>query len=119
MKFLVDAQLPRRLARALNDAGHDATHTLDLPDKNRTGDSVLAVLADQQDRVVVSKDSDFRDSHLRRGTPRRLLRVATGNIRNDELVALFEASTDAIVSAFDDSDFVELSPAGLIVHTRR
>ncbi len=31
MKFLVDAQLPRRFATWLTDAGHDALHTLDLP----------------------------------------------------------------------------------------
>jgi transposase len=28
MKFLVDAQLPRRLAYRLREAGHDALHTL-------------------------------------------------------------------------------------------
>jgi len=38
MKFLVDAQLPRRLAYRLQDAGHDAVHTLDLPLANRTPD---------------------------------------------------------------------------------
>jgi predicted nuclease of predicted toxin-antitoxin system len=30
MKFVVDAQLPRRLARELAAAGHDVMHTLDL-----------------------------------------------------------------------------------------
>jgi predicted nuclease of predicted toxin-antitoxin system len=34
MKFLVDAQLPRRLARLLTATGHDAIHTLDLPRGN-------------------------------------------------------------------------------------
>jgi predicted nuclease of predicted toxin-antitoxin system len=29
MRFLVDAQLPRRLAHRLRDRGHDALHTLD------------------------------------------------------------------------------------------
>jgi predicted nuclease of predicted toxin-antitoxin system len=36
MKFLVDAQLPRRLIHRLREAGHDAIHTLDLPDGNRS-----------------------------------------------------------------------------------
>jgi predicted nuclease of predicted toxin-antitoxin system len=31
MKFLVDAQLPRRFCGWLTEAGHDALHTLDLP----------------------------------------------------------------------------------------
>lgn len=30
MKFLVDAQLPRRLANLLIEVGHDALYTLDL-----------------------------------------------------------------------------------------
>ncbi len=31
MKFLVDAQLPRRLAEQLRVSGHDVLHTLDSP----------------------------------------------------------------------------------------
>jgi predicted nuclease of predicted toxin-antitoxin system len=41
MKFLVDAQLPRRLAALLQQAGHDTIHTLDLPLGNRTTDTVI------------------------------------------------------------------------------
>lgn len=77
MRFLVDAQLPERLTRQLIDAGHDALHTAQLSDGNRTTDEEIARIADEQDRVVVSKDRDFRDSHLLRRTPRRLLVVAT------------------------------------------
>ncbi len=36
MKFLIDAQLPRRFAYGLEKAGVQAKHTLDLPQKNRT-----------------------------------------------------------------------------------
>ena len=39
MKFLIDAQLPTRLAELLNRAGHDALHTIGLPDGNRSTDS--------------------------------------------------------------------------------
>jgi len=39
MKFLVDAQLPRRMALWLSESGHDAKHTLDLPAGNRTPDA--------------------------------------------------------------------------------
>ena len=41
MRFLVDAQLPRRLAYWLNERGHDVRHTLDLPAGNRTSDAVI------------------------------------------------------------------------------
>jgi predicted nuclease of predicted toxin-antitoxin system len=36
MKFLIDAQLPRRLAHQLRTAGFEAIHTLDLPQGNRS-----------------------------------------------------------------------------------
>ena len=39
MKFLVNAQLPLRLARVLQSAGCDTIHTKDLPQKNVTPDS--------------------------------------------------------------------------------
>ena len=41
MKFVVDAQLPLRLARWLGAEGRDAVHTLDLPDGNRTADATI------------------------------------------------------------------------------
>ncbi len=39
MKFLVDAQLPRRFCDWLWERGHDALHTLDLELGNQTPDS--------------------------------------------------------------------------------
>jgi predicted nuclease of predicted toxin-antitoxin system len=41
VNFLVDAQLPRRLALRLRDAQHDVLHTLDLPNGNRTTDAEI------------------------------------------------------------------------------
>ena len=64
MKFLVDAQLPARLAQSLSSAGHDALHTTELLDGNRTTDGRVAELADDEGRIVVTKDRDFRDGHL-------------------------------------------------------
>ncbi len=64
MKFLVDAQLPARLAEFLSRVGHDALHTSELPDGNRSTDSQIARRADADGRVVVTKDRDFRETHL-------------------------------------------------------
>ena len=64
MKFLVDAQLPAKLAQLDRTAGHDAVHTSELSEGNRTTDQALARKADGEDRVVVTKDRDFRDGHL-------------------------------------------------------
>lgn len=89
MKFLVDAQLPQRLARWLCTAGHDAVHTRELSEGNRTGDAAINELSIREQRVVITKDEDFVDLFLLRHQPYKLLLVATGNINNNELERLF------------------------------
>jgi predicted nuclease of predicted toxin-antitoxin system len=64
MKFLIDAQLPRRLAHQLRAAGLETTHTLDLPEGNRTTDQALITFSLTQHCVVVRKDSDFVETFL-------------------------------------------------------
>lgn len=54
MKFLVDAQLPRRLVRQLRELGFDAVHTLDLQLGNRTPDSVINEISIQEQYIVVT-----------------------------------------------------------------
>jgi len=41
MKWLIDAQLPRRLSVKLNSLGHDSIHTLDLPEGNESTDAEI------------------------------------------------------------------------------
>lgn len=89
MKFLVDAQLPVRLARFLQVEGHDAIHTRDLPRKNQTTDTEINTVSIQENRIVISKDGDFLDSFLIRQEPHKLLLVTTGNITNAELETIF------------------------------
>jgi predicted nuclease of predicted toxin-antitoxin system len=83
MRFLIDAQLPRRLAAQLRQAGFEVTHTLDLPEGNRTTDQALTNLSLAEQAVLVTKDSDFVESFLLKGEPWKLLLVSTGNIRNE------------------------------------
>ncbi|MGD0310275.1 MAG: DUF5615 family PIN-like protein [Acidobacteriota bacterium] len=42
MKFLLDAQLPPRLAIRLRSFGHECSHTRELPLGNRTPDSTIS-----------------------------------------------------------------------------
>lgn len=64
MKFLVEAQLPIRLARLLRDAGYDTIHTRELPQQNTTPDSIINSISIQDERVVVTKGLDFVDFFL-------------------------------------------------------
>ena len=99
MKFLVDAQLPRRLCIWLRQQGHDAVHTLDLDLGNRTPDADIIHIADQDERIVVTKDADFVQSFLLRNTPERLLLIASGNVGNAELERLLAVALPEILDA--------------------
>ena len=115
MKFLVDAQLPRRVAGWLTAAGFDAIHTLDLPGGNRTTDQQVIDAADPEQRVVVTEDADFVDSHILHTRPARLLLISTGNINNRELEAPTGPLLPAIVQEFQSHSFLELGRAGIII----
>lgn len=115
MNFLIDAHLPRRMAAWLTAAGFDARHTPDLPDANRTTDTEHTDVADREDRVVVTKNADFVDSHLLQGRPAMLLLISTGNVSNSQLESLMVPLIPDIAREFGAHSFLELNPAGLII----
>ena len=116
MNFIVDAQLPLKLALELVARGHDALHTLNLPDGNRSSDAFINRLADSQDRIVVSKDADFVASHIIQSSPQRLLQISIGNFSNAMLLPLVLNHLDQIEAAFGTVAYVELTATRLIAH---
>jgi hypothetical protein len=81
VKFLVDARLPARLAGLLGAAGHDAVPMSQLPEANRR----------QTRRSLPSR-------MLKTGwSSRKLLVVATGNISNGDLLAMFTDDLETVV----------------------
>jgi len=113
MRFLIDAQLPRRMVGWLAAAGCDATHTLDLLLHNRTPDKDITEFANQDRRVLVTKDGDFVDSHLLLGQPAKLLLITTGNISNPALERLIVPLIPRIVADFQQHSFLELGQSGI------
>lgn len=116
MKFLVDAQLPFFLKAWLSAKGLDAIHTTDLPRQNLTADLDIAQIADDEDRIVISKDSDFLKLHVLRQTPARLLMITTGNIINQQLLLLFECNFETVLQLFESYAVVELNNSFVIGH---
>jgi predicted nuclease of predicted toxin-antitoxin system len=108
MRFLVDAHLPPGLCVTLQTAGHDAVHTRQLPAQNLTTDDAINTLSVQEQRVVITKDTDFYYSHLLRGEPWKLLLIRTGNIRTRDLTALLARHLPAIITALQHNSLVEL-----------
>ncbi len=116
MKFLVDAQLPVRLARFLESAGYDTIHTKDLLNKNATSDTEINAVSIRDNRIVITKDSDFLNSFLTIKEPYKLLLVTTGNINNLELEALFAANLESLVELFNSNSYIEMTRDSIIVH---
>ncbi len=115
MKFIIDAQLPRKIAVWLRSKGFDAIHTLELPNRNLTSDNEINRLSISQQRIVISKDSDFYDSYFNKFEPHKLIFLTTGNIRTNDLLEIFEKNLDDILLAIQDNSVVEITKTNLIV----
>lgn len=114
--FLVDQQLPSRLASHLGDRGHDARHVKQYPGGTTLGDAEIAEIADLEGRMVVTKDEDFRVLHLTRQRPARLLIITCGNIATSDLLALLDRNFTDLTLAVDRYRFVELHRGGVFIH---
>lgn len=116
MKFIVDAQLPAALSKFLAKKGFDVIHTDDLPNKEFSSDKEIREISLKEKRIVITKDADFLDSYYITGVPERLLLVSTGNIKNKDLILLFDSNMKQIVELFDDHSFIELTNTELLGH---
>lgn len=117
MKFLIDAQLPKSLADLLCRLGYDAIHTLDLPAKNASTDNFIIQFATEENRIVVTKDSDFLDSFLLTRKPEKLILVRTGNIKNQLLLNLFAEHHERIRELIRQGNLVEITTQEIITHS--
>jgi len=118
MKFLVDANLPYKLALLLKNKGYDVVHTDDLKNKERTSDNEIRKIALNESYIVVTKDADFFDSHLIKKNPPKLLFVTTGNIINKQLLTLFDDYFEKIIVLFENYDLVEIDNQQIIAHEK-
>ncbi len=116
MKFLVDAQLPLRLARVLQSADCDTIHTKDLPRRNATPDSEINLLSIQESRIVITKDRDFLDSFMIKQQPYKLLILTTGNINNNQLIDLFMKNLPQLAELFQEHSLIEMNRETIVLH---
>jgi len=117
MKFIVDAQLPVKLKYWLIENGYEAIHTNDFSKKHLTTDAEIIEKATKENYIIISKDSDFYESYLIKGVPKRILFVTLGNVTNTELLKLFELNFHLIDTYFKSgSKVIEFDNDSIIVH---
>lgn len=109
MKFLIDAQLPPSLKQLFIAKGYDCLHTLDLEQKNETPDKIVNFISLTQQRVVITKDSDFYDSFLLKKEPYKLILGKLGNTSKNELLQFFSDKFDEIILKIQKEQVVLLT----------
>jgi len=105
MRFVVDNQLPPRLSKFLDEAGHDSVHVA-MVGMDTADDRALWAWALREDRIVVSKDEDLLFLANQPGDKGRLIWVRLGNCRRDALVEAFARSLPAVVAAIAEGQRV-------------
>ncbi|HUC82669.1 MAG TPA: DUF5615 family PIN-like protein [Flavisolibacter sp.] len=108
MKFLLDAQLPPSLKQLFIERGYDCVHTIDLELGNETPDKVINRVSVAEQRVVITKDSDFFDSFVVRKEPYKLVLVKLGNTSKKDLIDIFTSQFNEIIEQLKTENLVLL-----------
>ena len=101
LSFLIDTQLPPVLAEMFRYKGYDAKHTNEYPEGIFMSDSVISDYAEKEDRIIVSKDTDFLDLALLSKKNIKVLLIETGNIKNAELLELISKNLSIIEKQYE------------------
>jgi len=89
MKFLVDAQLPPTLAEWLKTKGFDAIHPIEVEGGLSMTDTQLWKIELSEQRIIISKDRDFRERALLKSPP-KVVHIMVGNCSNADLFLRLE-----------------------------
>lgn len=116
MKFIIDAQLPYSLKKIINEKNFDSIHAMDLPNKDFSTDKEICEVAKKENRIVITKDYDFIDTHIIKNVPQKLLWITTGNIRNIDLIELFNTNIEDLVKLFEVNNLIEMNNFEIKVH---
>lgn len=90
MRFLVDENLPRRVATWISAEGHDAQHVSDLGLMGQPDTAILAE-AVRLSACIVTRDADFVSIAMAEGDRVSVVRLLIGNCATAVLIARLTA----------------------------
>jgi len=100
VKFLVDAQLPPALAKALREAGHNAEHVEDAGLRHAK-DPIIWKYALAQGRAIITKDEDFPNRLLVSASSPQIVWLRVPNCSKRELLRWLLPEIPQIVRALE------------------
>jgi predicted nuclease of predicted toxin-antitoxin system len=106
MKFLCDVHISYKLAKHIESLGYEAIHVNSILDKWYSKDNDIADYSDKNNFIIISKDSDFRDSYFVKKSPKKLIKINLGNISNTELIDTFTKLLAKLKDIDTDKDFL-------------
>jgi predicted nuclease of predicted toxin-antitoxin system len=105
MRFVVENQLPPRLFKFLEAAGHDSVHVA-MVGMDTADDRMLWSWATREERIIVSKDEDLLFLAHRPGERGRLIWIRLGNCRSEALLDVCAKAFPGVVAALEDGQRV-------------
>ncbi len=108
MKFIVDAHLPKTLCTFLQEKKIDAIHTSELINKKFSTDEEINLISMQEQRILITKDSDFYYSYLLKRIPYKLILLRIGNCSKAELISTFKQHFDKIENYISTAGMIEV-----------
>ena len=112
MKFLVDQNLPPRLAQVLYDRFPGSKHVLHLQ-LDRSRDRVLWRYAIEHGFALLTQDDDFQQMSMLHGAPPKVVYLANAQGDAAGLAAFVERNLDAL------SDLVADEEVSLLILERK
>lgn len=101
-KFIVDTQLPPKLSNYLLSQKFDSKHTTDFHEGHLLKDSEIIEIGINEERTIITKDQDFFDHYLLKGSPPKVILLQFGNIANTKLINLFMTNQSKFLSLLED-----------------
>jgi predicted nuclease of predicted toxin-antitoxin system len=113
MKFLIDQNISEKVAEGLQELGHDAV-TVGSYGLSTADDLIIFERAAEENRVVVSADTDFGTILAKRQESKLsiiLFRLFSTNQRAEEQVALIKANLENIEVDLLEGSIVVIEPS--------
>jgi len=101
MKLLFDQNLSPRLVNCLADLYPDSQHVSSIG-LDQADDRAVWEYANQNDFTVVTRDSDFSELSILRGSPPKVIWIRRGNCSTKQIEAILRSHNQDIIQFNED-----------------